>query len=175
MTRKTNYSYDRDSEENFNIDEKYSVTGESEYSRDSTIPFDQDEVLSVRNYNLGDHSFLGKKVIRNRVETSRSNLIDHRGKGPKGYSRADSQIKEDVCEALYRSSVVDASEMLVRVEKGHVILQGFAQNRDQKKFAEETIEHVPGVVDVFNELLLKSDRPLSTGEYGLINNITGLN
>lgn len=175
MTRKTNYSYDRDSEENFNYDNKYSVTGESEYSRESTIPYDQDEVLSVRHYNLGDHSYLGKKIVKSRAENAKINITDHRGKGPKGYTRSDVLIKEDVCEALYRSSIVDASEILVKVKKGHVILQGFAKDREQKKHAEETIEHIPGVIDVFNELLIKDALPPSKGEYGLTDNITGLN
>lgn len=53
MPRNTNYSKDRDTLENYNTNDKYSETGESEFSRESTIPCDQDEVLSVRHYNLG--------------------------------------------------------------------------------------------------------------------------
>lgn len=174
----TNYSKDKDTLENFNTDDKYSVTGESEFSRESTIPYDQDEVLSVRHYNLGDHSHRGKERVRVRKEGTAPNqrLPDFRGRGPKGYRRSDSLIKDDVSEALYRSSEVDASEIEVFVREGNVTLKGFVTSRLQKKNAEATVEHLAGVEDVFNELRIhdvESDVPL--GEKGLMNNITGMN
>ncbi len=174
----TNYSKDKDTLENFNNDDKYSVTGESEFSRESTIPFDQDEVLSVRHYNLGDHSNRGKERVRVREERTSPNqeLSNFRGRGPKGYRRSDSLIKDDVSEALYRSSEVDASEIEVFVDAGNVTLKGFVTSRPQKKDAEATVEHLAGVEDVYNELRIRdveTDVPL--GEKGLMNNITGMN
>ena len=174
----TNYSKDKDTLENFNTNDKYSVTGESEFSRESTIPYDQDEVLSVRHYNLGDHSQRGKERVRVREERNTPNqkFTNFRGRGPKGYRRSDSLIKDDVSEALYRSSEVDASEIEVFVNEGDVTLKGFVTSRLQKKNAEATVEHLAGVEDVFNELRIhnpKNNVPL--GEKGLMNNITGMN
>lgn len=177
MARNTNYSKDRDTLENFNYNDKYSETGESEFSRESTIPYDQDEVLSERHYNLGAVEDHGKKFVKRREEspdtyTPRPN---YRGRGPKGYRRSDEMIKDDVSEALYRSTEVDASYIEVFVSNGHVTLKGTVQDRMQKKLAERTIDNLAGVDDVFNELRINQDQNRKPGKHGLIDNITGMN
>lgn len=176
MANNTNYSKDHDTLENFNVNDKYSVTGESEFSRDSTIPFDQDEVLSERHYNLGDHSYRGRQLVRVREKSPPGVTSSFKGKGPKGYRRSDELIKEDVCEALYRSTQVDASEIEVSVNEGVVHLKGYVISREQKKMAESAIENLSGVTDVYNELNVASkDRNAPLGKKGLMNNITGMN
>jgi hypothetical protein len=177
MARNTNnYSRDRDTKENLNADDKYSVTGESEFSRESTIPYDQDEVLSERHYNFGSHEEIGRKRVRTReLPPEESMQQGHRGRDPKGYRRSDEVIREDVSEALYRSSEVDASEIEVFVSSGHVTLKGSIPSRDQKKLAELTIENLAGIEDVFNELKIKLDMKSIPGKYGLTDNITGMN
>lgn len=77
------------------------------------------------------------------------------GKGPKGYRRSDESIREDVCEALYRSYEVDASGIDVDVKDGCVFLRGEVNDRQMKRDAEEAVEYVPGVIDVQNQLTLK--------------------
>ena len=174
MGRGKNYSTDRDTQENFNVDDRYSVTGESEYSRESTIPYDEDEVLSERHYNLGGHSSLGQKRLKRRSDYQEE--LNHHGKGPRGYTRSDSRIREDVCEALYRSTDVDATEIEVEVSRGEVYLRGFVSTRIEKKRAEEAVEFQAGVTDVHNQLIIQEkghDVPL--GKKGLMNNITGMN
>lgn len=177
MAKKTNYSKDRDTMENYNVDDKYSVTGESEFSRESTIPYDQDEVLSVRHYNLGPLENHGRQKIRMREHKDEPTYTPSmRGRGPKGYRRSDEMIREDVNEALYRSSEVDASEIEVFVKDGFVTLKGTVVSREQKKMAEASIENLAGVDDVYNELSIKSEqqnRPPSNR--GLMDNITGMN
>lgn len=168
-----NYSRDKGTLENFNSDDRYDNTGESEFSRESTIPFDQDEVLSERHYSFGP--LHGKERIR-----VRENLPDnYRGRGPKGYRKSDEAIKEDVSEALYRSSDVDASYIEVFVDHGHVTLKGSVSSRYQKKEAEAVVEHLAGVEDVFNELYIRDPRAQQSdgkvSSKGLIQNITGLN
>jgi hypothetical protein len=76
----------------------------------------------------------------------------HTGKGPKGYSRSDDRIREDVCEYLTRHGNVDASEIEVRVKDGEVTLTGTVNRREEKRMAEEATENVPGVRDVHNQL-----------------------
>jgi hypothetical protein len=174
-----NYSEDRSSEENFNINDKYSVTGESEFSRESTIPFDEDDVLSERHYTFTPLESHGRQYSRSREpESEPFERQGFRGRGPKGYRRSDENIREDVSEALYRSSEVDASEIEVEVKAGQVTLKGFTQDRAQKKAAERAVENLSGVEDVRNEIRVKrqdsQDDDYKT-RYGLTNNITGLN
>lgn len=178
MARKTNnYSKDRSTLENFNPDDKYSETGESEFSRESTIPYDQDEVLSVRHYNLAPLENHGRQKIRTREHKDEPTYSPSmRGKGPRGYRRSDTMIKDDVSEALYRSTKVDASHIEVFVKDGYVTLKGKVDTREQKKIAESTLENLVGVEDVYNELRILGDNHTNQpNKNGLINNITGLN
>lgn len=79
----------------------------------------------------------------------------HQGKGPKGYRRSDESIREDVCEALYRSHEVDASGIDVDVKESCVYLRGEVEDRQMKREAEAAVEHISGVDDVQNLLTLK--------------------
>jgi hypothetical protein len=171
-----NYSQDRDSQENYNVNDKYSITGESEFSRESTIPFDEDEVMSERHYTFDSLENVSRRHFRTRELPEAPVSKNFRGRGPKGYRRSDESIREDVSEALYRSTEVDASEIEVTVESGIVKLKGFTTNRYQKRMAEETIEHLSGVEDIYNDLRVRDNNANQTpGKYGLTNNITGLN
>lgn len=170
-----NYSQDRNSQEDYNASDKYSVTGESEFSRESTIPFDQDEVLSERHYTFGPLENIARKFSRSREPKSEP-LINYRGRGPKGYRRSDETIREDACEALYRSSEVDARDIEISVDKGIVTLKGFTQSRHQKRMAEAAIENLAGIEDVYNEIRVRSgEENIKPGKNGLIDNITGMN
>lgn len=173
---RNNYSDDESSIENFNPNDKYSVTGESEFSRSSTVPYDQDEVLSERHYVMGHLEDRAQRSIRRREEAPLG-PFGFQGLGPKGYKRSDETIKEDVSEALYRSSSVDASDIEVFVENGIVTLKGSVTDRAQKKEAQAVIENLAGVEDVNNDLFLMKDasKPTKLGRFGLTNNITGLN
>lgn len=163
----SNYSEDSSSKENDNSDDKYDITGESEYSRESTIPYDEDEVLSERHYNFSP-DILGRERIRRRQAEG----PDYRGLGPRGYRKSDEAIKEDVSEALFRSRRVDASSIEVFVHEGDVTLRGMIADRKQKKLAESTIENIAGVSDVFNELRIVTRKSGPKG--GLIQNRTGM-
>lgn len=76
----------------------------------------------------------------------------HAGKGPRGYTRTDDRIHEDVCDALMRDHDVDASDVEVRVEQGEVTLAGTVEDRLAKRRAEELADSCAGVRDVHNEL-----------------------
>src|SRR6476646_264940 len=67
------------------------------------------------------------------------------GKGPKNYKRSDSRIYDDICEALYNDSHVDASDIEVEVNNGLVTLRGVVDDRVMKKEAEFCIENISGV------------------------------
>lgn len=146
-----NYSNEGSSVENLNEDNKYSITGESSYSRDMTFPPDQNGDLIERHYTVGEAE------------------LDFRGLGPKGYKRSDDSIYEDVCETLYRSVDIDASDIDVMVNEGIVSLKGTVGSRKEKRLAEGLLDEISGVQDIINELQIRRN------EDGLIQNWTGLN
>lgn len=76
------------------------------------------------------------------------------GRGPKGYTRSDERIREEVCEVLYHDPMVDARGIVVSVSDGVVTLQGSVSSREAKRLAESSIDHLPGVYDVLNQLTI---------------------
>lgn len=74
------------------------------------------------------------------------------GHGPKGYKRSDERIREDVCERLGSQGEVDASEVEVQVQDGHVTLTGTVTHQRDKRHLEDLAEVVPGVQEVITEL-----------------------
>jgi hypothetical protein len=74
------------------------------------------------------------------------------GKGPKGYTRSDDRINEQVSEKLEENGEVDASEITVQVHQGEVTLEGTVLDRSMKRMAEDVAEDCPGVKNVQNRL-----------------------
>lgn len=156
------YSRDRDTEEDKEFFDKYAATGESEWSRGSTTPFDQDVILSERHYQLGHTSYDRPSQF------SRPIPRDYAGVGPLNYRRSDVRILDDSSDALYRSPEVDASDIEVSVKDGVVTLKGTVESRVEKKVAEMAVEGLPGVVDVDNRLVIEKPRRQGLMEYSPI-------
>lgn len=76
----------------------------------------------------------------------------HRGKGPKGYTRSDERIREDVMDRLTDEWHVDATEIEVSVVDGEVTLTGYVHERYQKRRAEVVVANIPGVKEVENRI-----------------------
>ncbi|MCW5734878.1 MAG: BON domain-containing protein [Enhydrobacter sp.] len=74
------------------------------------------------------------------------------GKGPKGYTRSDDRIKEDVCDCLTDDHHVDATSVEVQVRNGEVTLSGTVDSREAKRRAEDLAERASGVKHVQNNL-----------------------
>ncbi len=74
------------------------------------------------------------------------------GRGPRGYTRSDDRIREDVCDRLSADDEVDASDITVTVAKGEVTLEGTVPDRHSKRRAEDVSESVSGVDEVHNRL-----------------------
>jgi len=91
-------------------------------------------------------SWFGDRDARRRREQ------DHRGRGPKNYSRSDERIREDVNDRLTEDVWVDASEIEVSVEGGEVTLSGTVEDRRSKRRAEDCADAVSGVKHVQNNL-----------------------
>jgi hypothetical protein len=76
----------------------------------------------------------------------------HRGKGPKGYTRSDERIREDISDRLTHDHYVDASNIEIQVTSAECTLNGTVATRDEKRRAEDIAEHVMGVKHVQNNL-----------------------
>jgi hypothetical protein len=85
------------------------------------------------------------------------------GKGPKGYSRSDDRIEEEINETLARDPEIDASEIEVKVENGVVTLTGTIDEREQKREVEDLVENVFGVKEVENRLRVSRKETEATG------------
>ncbi|WP_233208261.1 BON domain-containing protein [Pollutimonas subterranea] len=80
---------------------------------------------------------------------------------PKGYTRSDERIREDVCERLSHSGL-DVSEVSVNVAEAKVTLEGTVKDRRIKHSIEDCAEDCTGVVDVDNRITVQRDE---TGGY----------
>ncbi|MFK0276302.1 BON domain-containing protein [Ensifer sp. NPDC090286] len=92
-----------------------------------------------------------------------------RGKGPKGYTRADERIQEDANDRLTDDPWLDASDIDVSVANGEVTLSGEVSSRQDKRRAEDCVEMVSGVTHVQNNLRIRaSARPTTAASDDLL-------
>lgn len=77
---------------------------------------------------------------------------DHRGRGPKNYTRSDERIREDANDRLTEDPLVDASDITVTVNNGEITLDGTVHSRLSKRRAEDCVEDISGVKHVQNNL-----------------------
>jgi hypothetical protein len=97
-------------------------------------------------------SWFGDEDAERRRRRDEMNSGQHRGKGPKNYTRSEERIKEDVSDALSEDSFLDASGIEVSVKEGEVTLNGEVDSRYSKHRAEDLSEDVTGVTNVQNNL-----------------------
>ena len=92
---------------------------------------------------------------------------DYRGLGPRGYQRSDARVFEDICDRLTVDPRIDASDIEVDVKGAEVTLRGSVRSREEKRYAEDVVEHVMGVRDVNNHLKVsRSDHVIGTARSG---------
>ena len=80
-----------------------------------------------------------------------------RGRVPKGYTRSDDRIKDDVSEQLYRTPDIDVSEVTVEARNGTVMLEGTVPDRRMKHRIEDLCEQCIGVQDVENRIRVQRE------------------
>lgn len=73
-------------------------------------------------------------------------------------SATDRQI-EDAAKASYNYRTVLENNVKVKAKDGIVTLTGTVQDKDDKSLAADTVENLPGVNEVRNEIVVKSDHP----------------
>jgi hypothetical protein len=87
----------------------------------------------------------------------------HAGRGPRGYTRSDARILEDVNDRLTEDWYLDASDIEVTAANGEVTLSGSVDSRDDKRRAEGLAESVSGVRDVQNNLRIQEGMSTAIG------------
>lgn len=107
-------------------------------------------------------SWFGDDDAQRRRERDRA-MGPHRGKGPKGYTRSDERIKDDVNDRLSDDSFIDASDIDVTVEHCEVVLSGTVDSKEEKRRAEDIAERISGVKNVENRLKVKNRENRSDG------------
>lgn len=85
----------------------------------------------------------------------------HHGKGPKNSQRSDGAIQEDICDKLTWDHDVDASEIEVQVANGEVTLTGTVHNWQMRRLAEQNVQSVRGVRQIFNQLRVNQSHDLN--------------
>jgi osmotically-inducible protein OsmY len=121
-------------------------------------------------------SWFGDEDAERRRERDRQVGGQHKGKGPKGYTRSDDRIKEDINDRLSDDVYIDATEIEVTVSQGEVTLTGTVETRSAKRRAEDIAEEVSGVKNVENRIRLASSRTdIGTSSYdvGSTSTVTG--
>ncbi|RBB38670.1 transporter [Burkholderia reimsis] len=88
--------------------------------------------------------------------------LRHR-RGPKGYTRSDECIREDVCERLAHALDIDVSDVTVQVQDGCVVLDGTVPSRWMKHDIEDLADGCMGVRDVENRVRVHRDGEHDTG------------
>ncbi|HKZ73448.1 MAG TPA: BON domain-containing protein [Steroidobacteraceae bacterium] len=73
-------------------------------------------------------------------------------RGPKGYTRSDERIKEDISERLWRSEYIDSSEVTIAVKDGAVTLAGTVPERWMRHEIENIADSCMGVQDIENDI-----------------------
>jgi osmotically-inducible protein OsmY len=108
-------------------------------------------------------SWMGDDEAQRRRQMDEMRERSHYGRGPRGFTRSDERIREDVCERLTYDWSVDASDVEVNVSKGEVTLSGTVESRHSKRRAEDIVDEVPGVRHVQNNLRVKETTEGMTG------------
>lgn len=81
----------------------------------------------------------------------------HRGRGPRGYSRSDDRIREDVNDRLTEDPFLDASDIEITVSQGEVTLNGTVDSRAAKRRAEDIVDAISGVTHSQNNLRIRRE------------------
>ena len=127
----------------------YGNRGYSSYGRDQG-----DDRWNNRNFwnKATDEvaSWAGDDEAGRRREMDR--MHNHAGRGPKGYTRSDDRIREDVNDRLTDDWQLDATNIDVTVNNGEVTLAGTVDDIEDKHRAERIIENLSGVKHVQNNL-----------------------
>jgi hypothetical protein len=84
-------------------------------------------------------------------------------RGPKGWTRSDDRIRDEICERIVRCGI-DAREVELEVNAGEVTLTGTVARRDLKRWIEDIADRVIGVREVHNRIRTRKAGEITSRE-----------
>lgn len=127
-----------------------------EYGTVAGTPY-QGGVFSTAMYGSGAEFYSVTGMYENPL-LERKHHGPHKGKGPKGYNRADDRIHDEICKHLTQHSLVDASLIDIQVANGVVTMTGEVTDRRMKYLAEDVVDEVTGVKEIHNKVRVSENR-----------------
>lgn len=128
--------------------------GRRVYGQDQSGWIEYDEPRYVGSLYRGER--LGEEPYREHEwqrSKDRPRLIARLyARGPKGYTRSDERIADDISEHLWRAEHIDSSEVTVAVENGVVKLSGTVPERWMRHEIEDVADSCMGVKDIENNV-----------------------
>jgi hypothetical protein len=112
---------------------------------------EEDIKLSERHYTSEALEKIGRKIIKRNL----SNNGDINNKELDFQS--DFRIGQNILETLYRSTLLDSSKIEVYVDEGKVSLKGSVKTSLEKSYAPQVIKYVPGITEIFNDLIVRDE------------------
>lgn len=109
-------------------------------------------------FDWGEHEWFARRGSGR----TRAEVPDYRGLGPKNYRRPDERITEEICERLTDDPLIDASDIRVTCQDGHVRLTGCVDERPIKYRVEDIVADCAGVTAIRNELRVDRLHPRGT-------------
>lgn len=155
----------------YEYDVNYRNQGFSSSSQSNTGQYDRSRDAGANQGNYGypmnqpgsEYGMYGSRMgERGQSRYIRGDEYDepmrsHRGKGPKGWKRADDSIYEEVCQILEQRPDIDPTNVEVKVRNGEVTLEGTVTDRMTKRRIEEALDMVSGVSDVQNRIRIQAE------------------
>jgi hypothetical protein len=77
------------------------------------------------------------------------------GIAPRGYTKSDERIREEINDAMTQDSWLDPTDVKVGVERGEVTLTGTVDSRFARRRAGEDAWAIPGVLHVHNNIRIE--------------------
>lgn len=160
----SNTGYDQGRGDHMNRDESnrgqqgYGGYLDNQYSRDDRIQQQGSSFESGRGQQRGDSGGMQSSQRGGSPWSAvwhsgyRGAQSSGQGRAPKGYTRSDDRIKEDICERLMSHPYADASDVSIEVNGGIVTLEGSVKARHIKHEIENVAESCMGVKDIENHI-----------------------
>lgn len=127
--------------------------GGQNFNRQSQTSFGRDQEYGQGSGQGFTSQNYGQQSQSSGMQSGRS----YRGMGPKGYTRSDERLKEDISEKLMENDEIDASDVTIECREGVVTLEGTVNERRLKHRIEDIVEQCHGVKDIENRLTVKRD------------------
>lgn len=117
-------------------------------------------IFDEASYYIGSNFEIGGNDRRS-AKLPKENFPINRGLGSIAFGmiRADENIEDDVWKIFSQSQNLDLGNLEVSVRHGVIMLSGSVTSHKEKREIENSLEHIPGVIDIQNEITIYKGLP----------------